>query len=157
VPTLKNPRRERFCQLLALGKCATDAYEGAGYARSNSNGPALAKTQEISARVAEITAEAFERERATAAAAAERAAITRHDLAKEALAVLSDARKAGQNAAAIAAIKEIGVLLGIRIERSERGLPGEFDWLDRLNVDELRLLAEGKLDIEAYRGSNTGA
>ena len=30
-------------------------------------------------------------------------------------------------------------------------MPGEFDWLDKLSVDELRLLADGKLDIASYR------
>ena len=35
---LKNPRHERFAQLLASGKTATDAYEEAGYKRSDSNG-----------------------------------------------------------------------------------------------------------------------
>jgi phage terminase small subunit len=54
MPTLKNPRHERIAQLLASGKTATDAYELAGYKRSHSNGPALARTEEISARVAEI-------------------------------------------------------------------------------------------------------
>jgi hypothetical protein len=61
------------------------------------------------------------------------------------------ARKDGQNAAAVAALKELGVLSGIRIERSERGAPGEFDWVERLSVEELRALADGKLDIESYR------
>src|SRR5438270_754526 len=68
MPVLKNSRHERFAQLLAQGKTATDAYEIAGYKRSHSNGPALAKTEEISARVAEMNAEAIGRERATAAA-----------------------------------------------------------------------------------------
>ena len=66
------------------------------------------------------------------------------------------AMEAGQFSAAVAAAKEIGVLSGIRIERSERGQPGEFEWLDKLNVEELRLLAEGKLDIEAYRQQEGG-
>jgi hypothetical protein len=30
-------------------------------------------------------------------------------------------------------------------------MPGEFDWIDKLSVDELRLLADGKLDIASYR------
>jgi hypothetical protein len=51
----------------------------------------------------------------------------------------------------VAATKEIAVLLGIRIERSERGGPGEFDWVDRLNLEELRALAKGELDVEVYR------
>jgi hypothetical protein len=32
-------------------------------------------------------------------------------------------------------LKEIGVLSGIRIERSERGQPGEFEWLERLSTE----------------------
>lgn len=47
------------------------------------------------------------------------------------------------------------MLSGIRIERSERGMPGEFDWLEKLSVDELRLLADGKLDIASYRKDGT--
>jgi phage terminase small subunit len=31
MPVLKNQHRERFAQLLASGKTATDAYEQAGY------------------------------------------------------------------------------------------------------------------------------
>ena len=54
------------------------------------------------------------------------------------------AMKAGQYSAAVAATKEIGVLTGIRIERSERGQPGEFDWLDKLSLEELRALAKGE-------------
>jgi hypothetical protein len=148
---LKNPRRERFAQLLASGKTATDAYEEAGYKRSHSNGPALAKTEEIRARVAQISAERWKQEQATAAAAAERSAITRQSLVDKLEATRKAADEAGQFSAAVAAAKEISVLLGIRIERSERGGPGEFEWVDRLTVDELRALAKGELDVEAYR------
>ena len=77
MPVLRNSRHERFAQLLAGGKTATDAYELAGYKRSDSNGPALARTEEISGRVAEINVERLKLERVTAAAAAERAVVTR--------------------------------------------------------------------------------
>jgi hypothetical protein len=151
MPALRNIRHERFAQLLASGKNATDAYEAAGYKRSHSNGPALAKTEEISARVAQINAEAFEQQRVTAAAAAERCVITRQGLIAMANELYQQAKEAGQTAAAVAALKEIGVLSGIRIERSERGQPGEFDWISKLSVEELRQLADGKLDIAAYQ------
>jgi len=49
MPTLKNARREKFAWLLASGKTATDAYEEAGYKRSDSNGPTLAKTKKLEA------------------------------------------------------------------------------------------------------------
>jgi phage terminase small subunit len=151
MPCLKNPRRERFAQLLASGKTATDAYELAGYKRSDSNGPALARTDEISGRVAEINGERLRQEGATAAVAAERAAVTRQSLVEGAQAIRKAAMEANQFSAAVAAHKEIGVLTGIRIERSERGAPGEFDWLEKLTIEELRLLAAGKLDIASYR------
>jgi hypothetical protein len=111
----------------------------------------MAKTQEISARVAQISAERWKQEQATAAVAAERSAITRQSLVDKLEATRKAADEAGQYSAAVAATKEIAVLLGIRIERSERGGPGEFDWVDRLNLEELRALAKGELDVEAYR------
>jgi hypothetical protein len=121
--------------------------------RSHSNGPALARTEEINARVAQINAETLERERATAAAAAERAVVTRQSLIEKAEAVYKQELEIGQLGAAVAAAKEIGVLTGIRVERSERGAPGEFDWVEKLTVEELRALARGELDIEAVRQS----
>jgi len=116
---LKNSRRERFAQLLASGKTATDAYELAGYKRNDSNGPELARTEEINGRVTEINRETLERERATAARAAERAAITRQSLIEKVEEIRAAAMEAGQFSAAVAATKEIGVLAGIRIERSQ--------------------------------------
>src|SRR5215813_9231841 len=119
--------------------------------------PGESKTEEITARVAQINTETLERERKIASVAAERAAITRQSLIEKAEAIRAAAMKAGQFSAAVAATKEIGVLSGIRIERSERGQPGEFDWLDKLSVEELRLLADGKLDIASYRQGDAGA
>jgi hypothetical protein len=157
MPALKNSRHEKFAQLLASGRSAKDAYSEAGFRPSDSNGAWLARKDEISSRVAELNLQALERERTTAAAAAERAVITRQSLIEKVEAARLAAMEAGQFSAAVAATKEIGVLAGIRIERSERGQPGEFDWLDKLDVNELRLLAEGKLDIEAYRQQDGGS
>jgi hypothetical protein len=56
-----------------------------------------------------------------------------------------------QFSAAIAAIKEKGVLSGKRVERSERGVPGKFDWLEDLSADELKAFIDGKLDIASYQ------
>jgi hypothetical protein len=151
MPTLKNPRRERFAQLLASGKTATDAYEEAGYKRSDSNGPALARTPEISGRVAEITGERWKQEQKAGAIAAERCAVTKISLIDDLREARKRALEANQISAYVNATKEIAILAGVRIERSERGGPGEFDWVDRLNLEELRALAKGELDVEAYR------
>ena len=61
MPTLKNSRRERFAQLLASGNTAKDAYATAGYKASDSNGAWLARKEEISTRVAEISREHWSR------------------------------------------------------------------------------------------------
>jgi hypothetical protein len=125
---LKNARREKFARLLASGKTATDAYEQAGYKRSDSNGPALARTPEISGRVAEING-----------LAAHRTGITKEKLIAWADEIRREASAHGQYSAAIAALKEIGILTGLRIERSERGQPGEFsEMTDAQLVAELR-------------------
>ena len=92
-----------------------------------------------------------------ALAAAERATITRQGLIEMAQEIRTKAIEAGQLSAAVAATKEIGVLAGIRIERSERGAPGEFDWVEKLSIDELQALADGKLDIASYREEASGS
>jgi len=148
---LKNQRRERFAQLLASGKTATDAYEEAGYKPSKSNGAWLARKEEISSRVAEISSERWEQERAAAATAVQRTAITRQSLVEKLEATRAAAETAGQFSAAVAATKEIAVLLGIRIERSERGGAGEFDWLEKLTDEQLRGFVEGTIELSALQ------
>src|SRR5262249_51901999 len=101
-------------------------------------------------RVAEINQEALVRERKVATVAAERAAVSRQSLIEKAEALYAQAKESGQTAAAVAALKEIGVLSGIRIERSERGSPGEYDFIDKLSVEDLRLLAAGELDLAQF-------
>jgi phage terminase small subunit len=138
VPVLTNPRRERFAQLLASGKTATDAYEMAGYKRHDGNGPAAAKKPEVAARVAEISG-----------IAAERAAVTVESLIAEAEEARQGAIKEGQWSAAIAAIREKGVLSGKRVERSERGTPGEFNWLENLSTEQLKAYVAGEIDFDS--------
>ena len=52
-----------------------------------------------------------------------------------------------RHSAATAAVKEIGVLSGIRIERSERGQPGEFEFLEKMSPEELEAYARGELVV----------
>ena len=121
---LANHRRELFAQLLAQGETATDAHELAGYRRNDGNASTLAKHPEVQVRVKEIKG-------ATAAATV----VTAESLMKEAEEVRVSAMDSGQLNAAVAAIKEKGVLSGKRVERGEVGGPGAFD---HLSDDELR-------------------
>ena len=147
MPVLKNPRHERFAQLLASGNTATDAYEFAGYKRDAGNSSHLARSDKITSRVQEITREAIERERKVQAIATERCAVTRQSLIEKAQEICAKAIEAGQLSAATAAVKEIGVLSGIRIERSERGQPGEFEFLEKMSPEELEAYARGELAV----------
>ena len=54
MPTLRNPRHERFAQGLATGKTADAAYGLAGYRENRSNAARLSANQDIQKRVAEI-------------------------------------------------------------------------------------------------------
>jgi len=54
VPTLRNPRHERFAQELATGKTADAAYGLAGYRENRSNAARLSANQDIQKRVAEV-------------------------------------------------------------------------------------------------------
>src|SRR5260370_18665798 len=157
LPSLKNPRHERFAQLLASGKTAKDAYELAGYSPSESNASLLSRTEAVRSRVAELQSEALEQQRAAVAVAVERTAITRQRLIEISDEIRTKAIEAGQLSAATAALKELGVLSGIRIERSERGMPHEFAWLEKLTVDEVQLLAAGKLVIASYHRDEEAA
>lgn len=105
---LSNPRHERFAQELAKGKSATEAQTEAGYSANRGNASTLANDQNILKRVAEL------QERS-----AIRAEVTAASLIDEAEAVREKALAAGQYAAAIAAIREKGVLAGVRVEKRE--------------------------------------
>lgn len=123
MPALDNPRHERFCQALAKGKTADEAYKEAGYKANRHNAAALGREQHIKTRVAELQEPG-----------AKRARITAQRLMEMAETVYDNAVASGQNSAAIAAVKELGVLSGERIEKRETGGPGDFE---RMGDDEL--------------------
>lgn len=130
MPVLRNQRHERFAQGLIAGKTATDAHEAAGYVRNDGNACSMAARPDIQARLMELKGRA-----------AERASVTVESLLGEAEEIRAAALADGEFSAAIAAVREKGILSGKRVERSEHGLPGEFE---RLTSDELReaLVAE---------------
>lgn len=117
MPVLDNPRHELFAQELAKGKSASEAYVTAGYAENDGNAIRLKGNERISARVAEIV------ERSSV-----RVEITLAKLMEMAATVYDRSLEQGQNAAAISAVKELGVLSGYRVERREN---------TNRNIDEL--------------------
>ena len=107
MPTLQNPRHERFAQELATGKSADAGYVSAGYRANRSNAARLSANQDIQRRVAEIQS-----------VGAELAAITIETLIAEAEAARNKAMgERGGAAAAVAAITAKAKLAGLWREK----------------------------------------
>jgi hypothetical protein len=124
MPALANQRWERFAQELAKGKSATEAYGEAGYKPQQQNASRLMLTDVVQARVVEL------KERG-----AIKAEITLEKLQAMAERAYEAAFDLGQIAAAVSAVKELGVLSGYRVEKSERK-----------NTHDARDLSEAELD-----------
>lgn len=126
MPALFNYRQERFAQCLAEGKTADEAYKEAGYTENRGNATRLKANEVIKKRVAELLGDL-----------AVKAEVTVESLVAELDKVLAIAVETRQVSGAVAAIKEKAVLLGLRVEKSER-----------TNKNEPRQLTDEQLDSE---------
>lgn len=106
MPPLDNPRHERFAQGLAEGKTQIEAYREAGYRPDD--GAANRLSGKVRHRVAELQGRA-----------AARTEVTIETLVAELDEARALALGLGQASAAVAATKEKGVLLGLRVEKTE--------------------------------------
>lgn len=145
---LANPRHEKFAQLLALGMIALKAYIEAGYQQSKGNAAQLAASPVIRARVDAL--------RADQAALAAEYEVTAKSLISDAIRCRDLGIQLGQVGAAVSAIKELGILSGLRVERREqtRKISAEM-----LSDDELAaIIAAGPrpLQLEASTPGNLG-
>lgn len=71
MPTLENPKHERFAQELAKGRTQAEAYQTAGYKPSEPNASRLTSNDKVAARVAEIQERAAVRAEITVASITE--------------------------------------------------------------------------------------
>lgn len=108
MPTLSNPKHERFAQELAKGRSQAEAYAEAGYKPSEPHASRLASNGKVSARVQEIVQRA-----------AKRAEVTIESLIQEAAEIQASALKEGQHAAAVSALTAKAKLAGLWIEKSD--------------------------------------
>jgi len=141
MPVLSNARHERFAQFLAQGKTATKAYELAGYKPNRWNAAFLARQDKIRERLTQINTELAKVTRITV-----EMLIAQNDEIRR------RAMESRRYSAAIAAIREMGVLSGVRIERREAGGPGEFDHmsdeeLERTMIEQFKRLFGPQLAI----------
>jgi hypothetical protein len=134
MPILDNPKHEAFCQALANGKSATEAYAQAGYAGNRACASRLRTSAEIVARVREIM-EKFET----------KAIVTSAWLQDELRAIAEEARKPDHGSAGLNvarnALMDIARLRGDLIDRKEIKNVDEFE---DLNSTELRAWIENK-------------
>lgn len=135
MPVLENQKYELFAQALASGSSADEAYQRAGYAAHRGNASRLSANESVMRRVAELQSRV-----------AADLNVTLQWLIEKAEEARQGAMAAGQHSAAVAAIKELGVLSGRRIEKRETGQPGEFEGL---GLDELRASVAREIGVDA--------
>src|SRR4051794_12286066 len=133
MPPLPNARHEMVAQLVAQGTTKTEAYAAAGYQPDRHNASRLTTKDTVQQRIAEIQA-----------GAVQSAQVTIASLVAAADEIRGLAVRDKQYSAAVGAVKEIGILSGLRIDRREVGSPGEFD---RLSDAELMKLIEGSVEL----------
>lgn len=122
MPSLTNPKHERFAQELAKGKTSDEAYRLAGYAENRGNATRLKANESVMKRVAEL-----------AGRSADRAVVTASSLIAEAEEARLLAMSLDLPSAAVAAIQAKGKLAGVWVEKRENLNKNA----DRLTDDEL--------------------
>jgi hypothetical protein len=122
MPVLSNAKHELFCQHLALGKTATEAYEMAGYKPSRSNASVLKANQNISDRLSEILQQSERK-------VVQQIEYTRESLLAELEEARQTARDRGNASAMVSATIGKARVLGLIIDRREVGDAGAFDSL----------------------------
>lgn len=143
-------QQERFCQFMVKGHTQRDAYRLAGYKTStdeatDANASRLLSNAKVAARIAQL------REKG-----ARRAEVTLAWLIEQAQEVLEAAKTDAAHTASIAAIKELGVLSGKRVEKQETELSGKgggpIATIDAKKLSKAQLEALASIRIPADSG-----
>ena len=144
MPTLSNPKWERFAQELAKGKTGDEAYVLAGYKENRHNASRLKTTETILARVSELLTPS-----------AKRAEITVERLTEMYLEDRGLAQAAGQLAVSKGAADSLAKLYGLLIDRAETGKPGDFSRLTEDELDRFISQREGRTSVGVSRTRTT--
>jgi hypothetical protein len=107
-------QQQRFADLILEGRNQTDAYKQAGYKCANDNVAAVSASELV--RNPKVVAYMTERRQE----AAQSLQIDLQWLINKGVAILEAAEKQGAYGPAISALKEVGILTGERIEKSQR-------------------------------------
>lgn len=156
MPALRNPRHENFAHLIVQGEDRTGAFMGAFGCktgqRASRGGSRIAKRPDVSARINELSALDREKRLAISRQVAQRHNITREyiigvlrdtiDRCSQAVPVLdSDGSPTGlwtyNSASVIRSAELLGKEIGMFVDRTEIGRPGEFQRLAQMTNEEL--------------------
>ena len=142
-------QQERFCRLIVEGKNQRDAYREAGYkstsdAATDANASRLISNDKIAARITMLRQPA-----------AEKAEVTLDWLIDQAKEVLQAAKADASHAASIAAIKELGILSGRRIE-TRHNLNQDANDTSELSREELTNIARAGRPGASEEGPGAG-
>jgi hypothetical protein len=149
MPRGSKAQLEKFAEFLALGHKPAEAAKYAGYPDGiafASNARKRACRSDVKMMVEEMRRPAQERFN-------KRLEITLEGLVEKADRIYTLAMAAKQFSAAVSALKELGVLSGKRLERSEQGTPGEFDHMSDEELD--RALVESAEKLGFVRKTET--
>lgn len=148
MPVLPNPRHERFCEELAKGKSASEAYETAGFKPNRHNGATLARQKHILTRVAELLAQRSEMEREATQKATEALAIDKQWVMARLVENAQEARALENFNASTRALELIGKEFGMFIDRKHIDVKND----TRVLTDEELLAIASALEGESGSG-----
>jgi hypothetical protein len=127
MPVLKNAKHERFAQEVSKGKTAEEAYVSAGYLPSRKNASRLRTNEGIQSRIEEILSRA-----------AEKVAVTVHDIAIQLDEDRAFAKACGAASAAVAATMGKAKVLGLIVDKTTVSGPGGAPMEHRVVVEFVR-------------------
>ena len=135
MPVLSNAKHELFCQHLALGKTASEAYELAGYKPSRSNASVLRAKHSVSDRLTELLQQSESK-------VVQQIEYTRDSIVGELEEARQMALELKNPSAAWQSAMAKAKILGLVIDRREIDNVGKFDsWTDEQLVEEAARLA----------------
>jgi phage terminase small subunit len=110
---LKNPRHERFANLIVDGNSACSAHKEAGFSGDRRDASRMRQRPDVTTRIKELTAAREAKLSKATERAVERHAVTIEGLLEEAADIQSRATEAGNYAAAISALTAKAKLAGL--------------------------------------------
>jgi phage terminase small subunit len=149
MPLLRNIRHERLAQEIVKGAKLEDAHRAAGLSGNRKSAWKIRQRADVIRRIEELLDQRDQVEAKVVERAISEAALTRTGILRMLVADHELARERGQLAAAIRAAELLGKILGVFIERSEQGKPGDFAHLSDEELDAQltqRLKARGLTD-----------